>query len=394
MSSASAAYEIGPIVFGPEQFQVQGRRVRYEDVTHLSWYWHSQTINFVNVQNANMGIHLRGESRVLEISKHTMWVSPKLAQAYQVLRERTWKVRLTPYLEQLESTGSIRYGGAEFFTNGMIRQGSDIFDLRNATEEPFSLTVKLGGFFSRKLSVALNLDHDVIHTLLGRFRENPEDPNQYVARMRNEREEAQAKHHWFFDVIRLCAKMAAADGRIDPDEILVVKEFVRAVFKLDESIMGRAVALFNEARDSAVPASFYAQRLMRHHGSDRKLIAGVLNVLRDIALSDDEFTSGEIDLLTQIARILGVTPNARSSAADERPEQPKTRDPEVNRHGRVLGLSGKVTIEQIRVAYRKLILEHHPDKHHRAPAHIQRAAHERMVEINTAYAFFRERYGL
>jgi DnaJ like chaperone protein len=299
-----------------------------------------------------------------------------------------------PYLEQLEKTGSFRYGGADFFTNGMIREGSDVFDLRNATEEAFSLTVKLGGFFSRKLSVSLRLDHDVIHTLLGRFREKPEDPQKYVARSKAEREQSQAEHHWFFDAIRLCAKMAAADGRIDPDEVMVVKEFVRAVFKLDESMMSRAVALFNEARESATPASFYAQRLMKHHGQNRQLIAAILNLLRDIALSDGECAPEELELLTQISRLLGSDPKASSDRNNTQTERPKSKDTEVNRHGRVLGLSGKVTIGEVRIAYRKLILEHHPDRHHGASPAVQRAAHERMVEINAAYAFFREKYDL
>lgn len=393
-TATQAAREIGPIIFGTDQFQVDDQRIAYADVEHLSWYWHSQTVNLVNTQKAKLEIHVRGTPKPIKVSKFTMWVSPKLAEAYQTLRERTWPFRLSSYLEQLSTRGYFSYEGSDFFCNGMIRNGEDVFDLRRASEEPFELSVKRDGFFSRRLSVPLSLDHDIIHTLIGRFREAPEDPAKYVARMKAEREQREAEHHWFFDVIRLCAKVAAADGRIDPDEVLVVKEFIKNAFQVDETMFGRAIAVFNDARESSRPARFYAQRLYHYHGKKPKLIPAVVALLRDVALSDGEIDSDEVALLTEIANALGFDPQGQSGRHGTReapPPRPRN-DTEEARHGRALGLSGKVTVDGIRTAYRRLVLQFHPDKHHRSGAEMQRAAHERMLEINAAYSYFRERY--
>lgn len=397
MSTTQAAIEIGPIVFGLDQFQVSGRRIAYADVAHLSWFWHSQTINLVNIQDARLSIHVRGETKPIKVTKHTMWVAPKLAEAYQMLRERTWETRLVLYLEQLEEGGFFRYQDSEFYTDGNIRNGGDVFDLRKATEEPFKLTVKLAGFFSRKLSIELSLDHDIVHTFIARFIREPEDPTRYIAKAQARREQQEAQRHWFFDLIRLCAKMAAVDGRIDPDEILVVKEFVQAAFKLEEDFLRRAIALFNEARESSLPAAFYAKRLATFHGQDAKLISAVMNLLRDVALSDGEMDEDELDLLAEIAHVLGYDPRKQSSRSSGGAENSESKarlnmpSDEV-RHGHILELTGKVTIDGIRAAYRKLVLKHHPDKHHHASPSAQRVVHDRMVEINAAYAYFRARY--
>ncbi len=62
------------------------------------------------------------------------------------------------------------------------------------------------------------------------------------------------------------------------------------------------------------------------------------------------------------------------------------------RYCNILGLSGKVTDETIKKAYRKRIAEYHPDKvQHMAPE-IRKLAQERTAELTEAYAYFKEKY--
>lgn len=403
MSAAQAAMEVGPITFGPDSFKVKGRILGYQQVMALSWYWYSQTVNFLNTQDARLSIHVVGTNEEIKIAKTTMYVSPKLAEAYRILRERTWDYRITKYVEPLAKQGFFRYQGADFYTNGVIRSGGDEFSLSAASIEAFDLRVKLGGLFSRKLTLSLRYDHDIIHGLIGKFKHSPEDPEMYVWRLKTVQEEHQAEQHWFFDTIRLCAKIAMADGAVDPDEILVIKEFVRMAFNLDEEMLRRAITLFNEARESDQPARFYAHRLHKYHGRNPKLISAIFNLLRDVALADGELHGVEATLLEDVARVLGFDPRRRSSERAREHQEGARSDAngtagdrgvgaEEKRHGGVLGLSGKVTVEMIRVAYRKLVIAHHPDKFHNSSDGERRRAHERMVEINAAYTFFREKY--
>jgi DnaJ-domain-containing protein 1 len=52
---------------------------------------------------------------------------------------------------------------------------------------------------------------------------------------------------------------------------------------------------------------------------------------------------------------------------------------------RVLGVSESATRQELGVAYRKLVLQHHPDRYHGASPEEQRAAAARFIEITRAY---------
>ncbi|MEI9895398.1 MAG: J domain-containing protein [Chthoniobacter sp.] len=70
---------------------------------------------------------------------------------------------------------------------------------------------------------------------------------------------------------------------------------------------------------------------------------------------------------------------------------PKVESEEVS-HGRVLGLSGKVTFADIKRQYRQRMLEYHPDKVAALGSKLRALAEEESKKINAAYAFFSDRY--
>lgn len=57
----------------------------------------------------------------------------------------------------------------------------------------------------------------------------------------------------------------------------------------------------------------------------------------------------------------------------------------------ILGVSRGCTWEELRMAYRRLIQKHHPDRHHQQPDE-QLAAKERMLELNKAFDTLAEYY--
>ena len=63
-------------------------------------------------------------------------------------------------------------------------------------------------------------------------------------------------------------------------------------------------------------------------------------------------------------------------------------------HARVLGLKGRVTLHQIKIAYRNEIAKYHPDKVNHLAPEFQELARERTRLIRNAYEYFRERYHL
>ena len=62
------------------------------------------------------------------------------------------------------------------------------------------------------------------------------------------------------------------------------------------------------------------------------------------------------------------------------------------RYGKILGLHGKVTIDDIKQNYRNLIAKYHPDKVQHLGEELQRMAEEKTKEINEAYEYFKKKY--
>lgn len=62
---------------------------------------------------------------------------------------------------------------------------------------------------------------------------------------------------------------------------------------------------------------------------------------------------------------------------------------ELQRHCSILGLIGTIAFRDVKTAYRKRMLEWHPDLHHGDPQ-LQQLALQRAVEINLAFTFLEE----
>lgn len=62
------------------------------------------------------------------------------------------------------------------------------------------------------------------------------------------------------------------------------------------------------------------------------------------------------------------------------------------RYGQILGLRGKVTIQDIKKNYKDLIAKNHPDKVQHMDEDFQRLAETKTKEINEAYAYFKNKY--
>ena len=69
------------------------------------------------------------------------------------------------------------------------------------------------------------------------------------------------------------------------------------------------------------------------------------------------------------------------------------RTPTEREYARILGLSGRVTLYQIKLAYRHEMAKYHPDKVNHLAPEFQELARERTRLIRSAYEYFRSRYG-
>jgi hypothetical protein len=63
-------------------------------------------------------------------------------------------------------------------------------------------------------------------------------------------------------------------------------------------------------------------------------------------------------------------------------------------YGKALGLTGHITRDEVKRRYKDLCQQYHPDIVDRAGPKIKVVAEREMKEINEAYGYFRDKYGI
>ncbi len=187
-------------------------------------------------------------------------------------------------------------------------------------------------------------------------------------------------------IVGLGAKLAKADGLVTIDEVAAFSRVFRSA-PGDEAAIRR---VFNIARQTVIGYENYARRIARRYSNRPCLLEGVLDGLFQIAAADGVITGEEVDYLKSVSDLFGFNEDKfrRIKASHLGPD---TDDPYL-----VLGLAHTATFEDVRAAYRRLMLENHPDTAvggKSAPREYEPVAHEKAAAITTAYARIRAERG-
>jgi len=187
-------------------------------------------------------------------------------------------------------------------------------------------------------------------------------------------------------IVGLGAKLAKADGLVTIDEVAAFSRVFRAA-PGDEAAIRR---VFNIARQTVIGYESYARRIARRYSDRPCLLEGVLDGLFQIAASDGVITGEEVDYLKSVSDLFGFNEDKfrRIKASHMGMD---ADDPYL-----VLGLSHAASFEDVRAAYRRLMLENHPDTVtgvKSAPREYEPVAHEKSAAITTAYARIRAERG-
>lgn len=179
-------------------------------------------------------------------------------------------------------------------------------------------------------------------------------------------------------VIALGAKMAKADGVVTSDEIAAFKK----VFRVAETDLAAVARVFNLAKTDVRGYDFYARQLARLFKAKPGILEDVLDSLFHIAKADKTLHEREIEYLRSVAGIFGF-----DQVQFQRIKARHTGDEGQEHNFIILGLGADASNDEIRKAYRKLVREHHPDRHIAAgmPREMIEVATRRLAGINAAY---------
>ena len=202
----------------------------------------------------------------------------------------------------------------------------------------------------------------------------------------DQRHEAEGQRNsFFFSLLVLAAYVIKADGKIMHSEMECVRKFLRNNFGIAAEQQGNAILLkiFEEQKkmDARQPGAFrnavmqsgaqiadnmdYGQRLQ------------LLNFLALIAKADSHVSHEEIEAIRQIAAAMRMSAQEVDSIFNLGSDN-------LDAAYKVLEISPSATDEEVKAAYRKMALKHHPDRVATLGEEVRRAAEKKFQEINEA----------
>ena len=193
------------------------------------------------------------------------------------------------------------------------------------------------------------------------------------------------RNSFLFSLLVLASYIIRADGKIMHSEMEFVRKFLRANFGESAVTEGEEILLnlFEKAKlmDENEPYAFQqtirdcAGQIASNLPYEQRL--QLLNFLAMIAASDGHVCNEEIVALKEVAQYMGLSEAEVDSMLNVKGDS-------LEDAYKVLEIEPTATDSEVRAAYRKMALKHHPDKVATLGEDIKKAAEKKFQQINNA----------
>jgi DnaJ like chaperone protein len=187
-------------------------------------------------------------------------------------------------------------------------------------------------------------------------------------------------------VVVLGAKMAKADGHVTSAEV----EAFKKVFHVPADEVKNVARIFDQARKDSHGFEPYAGQIAGMFEDNKSVLEELLYCLTFIARADGRLTGDEKDYLKSVSDIFGLDDAAFERVTAISYEAGKA-DPY-----QVLGVARTISDDALKVAYRNLVRENHPDRlvADGMPEEFIEIANRKLAAINVAYDTVADERGL
>ena len=183
----------------------------------------------------------------------------------------------------------------------------------------------------------------------------------------------------------LMASVVKADGRVNKDELSVVKRFL--VQNYGEDAAREAWQILNQILKQDVDVAEVATQCAKQLNYSVRL--QLLNMLFSVAAGDGVVNDAEVNVIRVIARCMHVSDADTSSISAMFTKQ-------INKDWayQVLELSSNCSNDDIKKAYRRMAMKYHPDKVNSLGEEVRQSATEKFRKVKEAYDYLKQQRGI
>ncbi len=187
---------------------------------------------------------------------------------------------------------------------------------------------------------------------------------------------------YFAATFSMLGKLAKADGAVTDHEIDVIDQVMVNNLRLTPEARRFAIDIFNVAKDSDDRFEDFARQFYGEFGRSPEILASLVDLLLLVAHADGELHQAEEAMIMEAVRIFGLQ-NQYSQLKSRFSGVPDN----IDTYYEILGCRKGDEFSVVKKKYRKLAMEHHPDRIHAngMPPEFAQAAEDRFKEIQHAY---------
>ncbi len=193
------------------------------------------------------------------------------------------------------------------------------------------------------------------------------------------------RNSFLFSMLVMASYIIKADGKVMHSEMEFVRRFLRVNFGEAAVSEGNQILLnlFEQRKrmDATNPSAFKntiyecGVQIRQNMGYEERL--QLLNFLAMLVQSDGQLCAAEVEALKEVATAMGLSVQEVDSMLN-------LGGNTLEQAYKVLEVDSSATDDEIKAAYRKLALKHHPDRVATLGEDVKKAAEEKFQQINNA----------